>query len=164
MDRLQGVTERPATLRALRGLVVAILVLLAVQGWFGDTVNIFISPARGTAPPSSSPGGLVHALASLPTPFLPLYHAFAGLALVLLALVVLVLSFAWSRSRGVRAWSVVGFLSMLSAALGGYQFVRSGFADGGSSAQMGGSFIATLSSYFLVLYCTKTQAMPPSTD
>ena len=71
------------------------------------------------------------------------------------AVAVLVLSFSWSMSRGVRIWSVVGLLSMLSAALGGFLFLRSGFADGGSSAQMGGSFIGAFASYFLVLYYTK---------
>ena len=74
---------------------------------------------------------------------------------MLLALVVAVLSFAWSGRRGVRAWSVIGLVSVLSAALGGYLFVRSGFSDGGSSAQMGGSFIASFASYFLVLYHTR---------
>lgn len=151
MDRVR----RPATLRVLRALVILTLVLLAVQGWFGDTVNIFVTPANGTAPPPATPSGLLHAMASLRPPLFPIWHAFQGLAVVLLGLVVAVLSFTWSRSRGVRAWSVIGLLSVLSAAMGGYEFVRSGFSDGGSSAQMGGSYIAALASYFLVLYHTK---------
>jgi hypothetical protein len=148
-------TARPPTVRALRALVVAALVMLAVQGWFGDTVTIFITPANGIAPPPPSLSGLLHELQVLPSPFFPMWHAFEGLALVVLAVAVLVLSFAWSRSRGVRIWSVVGLVSMLSAAVGGYLFVRSGFADGASSAQMGGSFIGAFASYFLVLYHTK---------
>jgi len=147
--------RRPATMRLFRALVIVTLVLLAVQGWFGDTVNIFVTPANGTAAPPATPSGLLHAMASLPTPLFLIWHAFQGLALVLLALVVAVLSFAWSGRRGVRAWSVIGLVSVLSAALGGYLFVRSGFSDGGSSAQMGGSFIASFASYFLVLYHTK---------
>ncbi|MBO0686738.1 MAG: hypothetical protein J2P45_26625, partial [Candidatus Dormibacteraeota bacterium] len=133
--------KRPATLRGLRALVVATIVALAVQGWFGDTVNIFVSPAGGTARPQVSVSGLLQALEKLPSSFFPLFHASAGLALVVLAVSVLVLSFTWSRSLGVRIWSVVGFLAVLSAALGGYQFLTSGFHDDGSSAQMGGSFI-----------------------
>jgi hypothetical protein len=50
---------------------------------------------------------------------------------------------------------VVGLLSVLSAALGGYLFVMSGFANGGNSAQMGGSFIAAYASHFMTLYYTK---------
>lgn len=128
---------------------------LAVQGWFGDTVNIFLIPEGGTARPQVSAGGLLRALQRLPSSFFPQFHAFLGLALVVLALAVLVLSFTWSRSTGVRIWSLVGLLAVLSAALGGYQFVISGFEEGGSSAQMGGSFIAAFASYFLVLYYTK---------
>jgi hypothetical protein len=142
-------------MRALRAVVVTTIVMLVVQGWFGDSVTIFIAPASGITPPPPSPAGIVQELQRLPTPFIPLWHAFEGLALVVLAVVVLILSFAVSRSRGVRAWSVVGLLCMLSAALGGYEFVRSGFADGGSSAQMGATFIGALASYFLVLYYTR---------
>lgn len=61
----------------------------------------------------------------------------------------------WSKSRGVRVWSALGLLAMLSSALGGYLFVMSGFADGGASAQMGGSFIGAYACYFLTLYYTK---------
>ena len=84
-----------------------------------------------------------------------MWHAFEGLALMVLGVAVLVLSFTASRSRGIRIWSVVGLLALASATLGGYLFVRSGFADDGSSAQMGGSFIGAFASYFLVLYYSK---------
>jgi hypothetical protein len=147
--------ERPVKARVLRALVVATLVILAVQGWFGDYVTIFVTPANGIARPSPTLDGFVRELQKLPSPFFPAWHAIEGIVLVLLAIAVLVISFAWSRSRGVRIFSVVGLLSMLSAALGGYLFVNSGFGDGGSSAQMGGSFLGAFASYFLVLYYTK---------
>ena len=147
--------SRPARLRALRGLLVTTLVILAVQGWFGDFVTVFVSPANGITPPAITPSGLIHALQSLPTPFFPLWHAFEGLALVVLSITIAVLAFAWSRSRGVRAWAVVGLVAVLSAALGGFLFVKSGFADGGNSMQMGGSFIGAFAAYFLTLYYTK---------
>ena len=147
--------KRPARIRALRGLTVAIVVILLVQGWFGDFVTVFVAPSTGVTPPEVTPAGLLHALAKLPTPLFPLWHASQGLLLVLLAITVLILAFAWSHSRGVRAWSVVGLLATLSAALGGFLFVKSGFADGGSSMQMGGSYLGALASYFLVLYFSK---------
>jgi hypothetical protein len=46
-------------------------------------------------------------------------------------------------------------VSVLSAGYGGYQFVISGFGNGASSAQMGGSFIAAYASYSMTLYYTK---------
>lgn len=152
---MSSTSVRSAKPRAFRALVIVTLVALAVHGWTGDTVTIFVIPPGPVSPPPRTPAGLLGVLQALPTPVFPIWHAFEGLALVLLALAVLVLAFAWSRSRGVRVWAVVGFLAMLSAAVGGYEFVRSGFADNGSSAQMGGSFIGAFASYFLVLYCTK---------
>jgi hypothetical protein len=147
--------KRPAKLRAFRGLLVTTLVILAVQGWFGDFVTVFVAPANGIQPPALTPGSLLRELQLLPTPFFPLWHAFEGLALVVLAITTVILAFRWSRSRGVRAWSVVGLIAVLSAALGGLIFVESGFAAGGSSMQMGGSFIWAFASYFLALYYTK---------
>jgi len=148
-------SKRPAKLRAFRGLLVTILVILGVQGWFGDFVTIFVAPASGIQPPALTPGSLLHELQLLPTPFFPVWHAFEGLALVVLAVATAILAFSWSRSRGARAWSVVGLIAVLSAALGGLLFVESGFAAGGSSMQMGGSFIWAFASYFLALYYTK---------
>lgn len=148
-------SRRRAETRALRGLVVATLVVLAVQGWFGDFVTVFVTPANGISQPPLTVAGLLHELQLLPTPFFPIWHAVEGLVLVVLAIAILVLSLGWPHSRGVRVWSGLGLLSVLSAALGGLLFVKSGYADGGNSMQMGGSFIAAFASYFLVLYYTK---------
>jgi len=148
-------TKRPAKLRAFRALLVTILVILGIQGWFGDFVTVFVAPANGITPPALTPGSLLHELQILPTPFFPVWHAFEGLALVVLAVAAAILSFTWTRSRGARAWSVLGLIAVLSAALGGLLFVESGFAAGGSSMQMGGSFIGAFASYFLAFYYTK---------
>jgi len=130
-------------------------VLLAVQGWAGHSVNLFVTPKNPVTPPPQTLGGLAHALQALPAPVIPVWHAVQGLVLVVLGLVVVVLAFAWTHSRGVRLWAALGLVCTVAAALGGYQFVRSGFADDGSSAQMGAMFIASFASYFLVLYYTK---------
>ncbi len=146
-------------LRSFRVLIVVAIVVLSVQGWFGDTVNIFLAPSHGIARPAATLGGFVSELGRLPQPFFLEWHAGEGAVLLVLAVIITVLAFAWSRSaglaRGARWWSVVGLLSVLSAALGGYLFVMSGFANGGNSAQMGGSFIAAYASYFMTLYYTK---------
>lgn len=148
-------SERPVQLRRLRALIIVTLLLLTAQGWFGETVNIFVVPPNGTARPAQSLSGFLHAVGSLSPPFLLVWHTIEGLVLVVLSVVVLALSFAWSRSWGVRIWSAVGLLSMLSAALGGYLFVMSGLSDGPSSAQMGGSFIGAYASYFMTFYYTR---------
>ncbi len=148
--------RQPAQLRSLRALVVMTLVVLTAQGWFGDTVNIFIVPAEGTSPPPASLSGFLHAVESLQPSFFLMWHTFEGLVLVALAIAVLAFSLMWSKARGVHIWSTLGLLQMLSAAWGGYRFVLSGFSDGASSAQMGGSFIAAYACYFLTLYCLKS--------
>jgi hypothetical protein len=147
-------TERPVRLRVLRALIVVTLVLLTAQGWVGDRVNLFVTPPNPVPPPSSV-GGLLHAVDSVRSPFLLLWHTFEGLVLVVLSAAVLVLSFTWSQSRWVRIWSVLGLAAVVSAAVGGYLFVKSGFADDGGSAQMGGSFIGSYACYFLALYYTR---------
>jgi len=43
---------------------------------------------------------------------------------VVLALAAAILSFIWTRSRGARAWSVLGLIAVVSAALGGLLFVE----------------------------------------
>ena len=141
--------------RVFRGLLIAVLIILSAQGWFGDFVNIFQAPANGVPPPPLSVGGLSRAVTSLkPGVFLG-FHAYTGLALVILGVSVLWLGFAWYSSRGVRVWSALGLASIISAAYGGYAFLHSGFTDGGGSAQMGGSFISSYACYFMTFYYTK---------
>ena len=147
--------KRPPRMRGVRALIVATLVVLTAQGWFGDTANIFLMPANGVTPPAQSLSGFLGAIQSIQPPFVLVWHTFEGIALVILAIIVFVLSLLWSLSRGVRVWSGLGLLSMLSAALGGYRFVLSGFADGANSAAMGGSFILAYACFFLTLYYTK---------
>jgi hypothetical protein len=150
-----AVEERPKTGRRFRILLVFVLVVLTIQGWFGDTVNIFVAPSSGITPPPFSLSGFLNALESLPTPFLPLYHAFEGIFLIVLAVAVFALSFTWSKSRGVRIASGLGLVMVVSAAIGGFLFVMSGFSNGGNSAQMGGSFIGAYAFYFIALYYSR---------
>lgn len=147
--------KRPPRIRGLRAFIVATLVLLTAQGWFGDTANIFIMPPNGVTPPSPSLRGLLSAISSLQPPFILVWHTDEGIVLVVLAVIVFVLSLLSPSSRGVRVWSALGLLSMLSAAYGGLRFVLSGFADGAKSAEMGASFILAYACFFLALYYTK---------
>ncbi|HEV7215944.1 MAG TPA: hypothetical protein VGP33_12580 [Chloroflexota bacterium] len=146
---------RPPHMRVVRSLIVATLVVLTAQGWFGDTANIFLMPANGVTPPAQTLSGFLGAVQSIKPPFILIWHTFEGIALVILAIAVFVTSLFLPSSRGVRIWSGLGLLAMLSAALGGYRFVLSGFADGANSAAMGGSYILAYACFFLTLYYTK---------
>lgn len=144
--------------RTLRSLLIASIILLSAQGWFGDFVNIFQAPANGAPAPSLSIAGITAAVASLAPAFFLMVHAYLGLALFVLAVVIVSLAFAWPAGTGVRIWAVLALASIISAAYGGFSFVRTGFADGGGSAQMGGSFIAAYGCWFMTLYYTRPLA------
>lgn len=141
------------TTRRFRILVVVTLAILTVQGWFGDTVNIFFAPATGTTPPPFSFSGFFQSVESLGFPMT--WHAFEGIVLLVLAILVFSFSFFWSRAKSVRIASGLGLMMVFSAGLGGFLFVMSGFANGGNSAQMGGSFIGSYAFYFIALYYSK---------
>jgi hypothetical protein len=146
-----GKIESPRRIHRLRIFIVVNLIILTVQGWFGDTVNIFV------APPGTNSSVPFSAL--LPTitnyGFFLIWHAFEGLLLVILSVALIVASFRWSKKRSVRILSILGALMIISATIGGLSFVLSGFNAGGSSAQMGGSFIGAYAFYFMELYFTK---------
>jgi hypothetical protein len=81
-------------------------------------------------------------------------HAFIGLAILALALVVLTFSLK-SKPRSVQIPSILGLIMVISAIIGGTLFVLSGFSNNGVSAQMGGSFIGAYAFYFIELYYAK---------
>lgn len=141
------------TSRKLRILIVVNLVILTVQGWFGDTVNIFFAPSSGQAAFPFSFGGFIQGVSSLGFPLE--YHAFEGILLMALSIAILAISFKWSKARSVRICAILGLFFVFSAALGGFLFVVSGFSNGGNSAQMGGSFIGSYAFYFIALYYAK---------
>lgn len=130
----------------------AILVILTAQGWTGDFVNLFAVFPRGTVAHTLS--GFAGALAGAGR--MEVTHAILGATLVTLAIAVLVEAFRTRSSRGVVIWCAIGLIGVISAAYGGISFVLSGFQNNGNSAQMGGSFIGTYASYFLVVYFNKS--------
>lgn len=150
MAQAQGLTSRRFSI-----LLVATLAVLTVQGWTGDTVNIFYAPANGVSPPGSISEfwSIVASIGSQ-----AVWHAAEGIILAALAVAVAALSFMWSESRGVRIASILALLMVMSAAAGGLEFVMSGFANGGNSAQMGGSFLGAYAFYFIALYYSRNVA------
>jgi hypothetical protein len=142
----------PKTSRKMRIMIVVVLVILTVQGWFGDTTNIFVTTSSITAPLFSIAGFFHTAMSQ---GFILAWHTTEGILLFFLSIAVLGLSFVWSKARSVRILAVLGIFAVFSAALGGYLFTLSGFSNGGNSAQMGGSFIGAYAAYFIMLYYAK---------
>lgn len=128
------------------------LVLLSVQGWTGDTVNLFSAFPSGQV---KGFGGAFQALESAGPGPLAVYHAVEGVLVLLLSIGIAAAAFRKSKSRGIRVASVLGLLAVAAAALGGYWFLFSGFVNNGNSAQMGGAFIGAYAMNFLVLYYSK---------
>jgi hypothetical protein len=110
------------TQKKYRVLIVAMLAILSIQAWFGDFVNIFVAPSSGLTPPPYSIAGFFQGVDSLG--FTLIWHAFEGIAIVVIGAALVVLSFRWSNARGVRIESILGFFFVLMAAAGGH-FVRS---------------------------------------
>jgi hypothetical protein len=137
--------------RPLRISIAIALVLLTIQGWTGDVVNLFVTTST-TPTVSQSFGGFFQGVVN-GGPFL-IWHGMEGILILLSAIGVLVISLRQSR-RSVKIAAALGFFFVLSADLGGYLFVLSGFMNGGNSAQMGGSFIGAYAFFFLTLWYTK---------
>jgi len=137
--------------RPLRLSIVATLILLGIQGWTGDFVNVFVTTAPATNV-NQSVGGFFQAIVNQ-GPFL-LWHGMEGFLILLSAVGVLVVSLRYKR-RSVKIGAALGLITVLVAGLGGYLFVLSGFSNGGSSMQMGGTFEAAFAFYFITLYYTK---------
>jgi hypothetical protein len=106
------------------------------------------SPAGG-----GSVGGFFQAVTGDGGPLL-LWHGMEGFLVLLSAVGVVAVSLRYKR-RSVKIAAVLGLVSVLSAGVGGYFFVTSGFDAGGSSMRMGGSFTAAFALYFILLYYTK---------
>jgi hypothetical protein len=138
------------TSRGFRIVLVVLLAVLTLQGWTGDTVNIF-APVTSITPPGSF--GLFAGLEQLGS--FAVWHGAEGILLSFLSIAVFAASFLWSGSRGVRIASLLGLFFVFSAAYGGYEFVMSGLSDAGASAQMGGSFIGAYAFYFIALYYSR---------
>lgn len=136
--------------RPLRLSIVATLILLTLQGWTGDFVNVFVTTSPSTV--QQSIGGFFSAVFGQGA-FLA-WHALEGILIILAAVGVLVVSLRYSR-RNVKIGALLGLLTVLSAGLGGYYFVLSGFSGGGNTMQMGGSFLGAYAFYFITLWYTK---------
>jgi hypothetical protein len=124
---------------------------MTFQGWLGDTVNLFAVFPTGKV--TYSLAGFATAVSAVGP--LSIIHVLNACLLLILGIIVVIMTFKRTKSKGAKISSILGVLFILSAMMGGVLFVLSGFSNNAYSAQMGGSFIAAYAAYFIVLYYTK---------
>lgn len=135
--------------RPFRIALALMILLLSVQAWTGDFVNVFVTTASTSGYSAAS---LFQGFVSQ-GPFL-LWHALEGIAVLVAAILVFDISLRYHR-RSVKIGAGLGLLLVAIAGIGGYFFVLSGFSNGVNSMQMGGAFIPCYAMYFITLYYTK---------
>ena len=136
--------------RALRVLVMVILVLLIVQFEFGMAVTIANPPEL--SPFSFSIVKISDALNQAGVA--ALLHASLGTLLAVFSVLSLVLSLR-SRVRSVQIIGSLAFLATVLAASMGLAFTLSGFQNDNYSHGMATNFILSYTFYFLELYYLK---------
>lgn len=139
-------------LQGLKRMTVLNIILLSVQAWTGDVVNLFAAFPTGAV---NGFGGFFQGLESAGPGPLAVYHGIEGIVILLLGVGITMAAFRGKASRGVKVTSLLGLFFIAAAAFGGYLFVFSSFVSNGNSAQMGGSFIGAYAMNFLVLYYSK---------
>ncbi len=137
-------------IRALRPLVVIMLVLLAFQYELGMAVNMSSLPSLPPVSPTLT--ALSDAL-NKAGPIAVLHGSVGGL-LILLSLIIMIVSLA-SRVRSAQVFGTLAFLALLFAGDGGSQFVLSGFQNDGRSHEMATMWLLSFVFYFVELYVLK---------
>jgi hypothetical protein len=138
--------------RALRNMVVAALVLLALQYELGITVIMSNPPSISPIPFSDAAfrgaldqaGGVIY------------LHAVMGGILALVSIINLVMALR-SGLRRVQVVGVLVFLGIFVAAGGGLFFVLSGFQNDNASHAMATNFLLSFVLLFLELYFIKPE-------
>jgi hypothetical protein len=132
--------------KSLKGLwisIIALLVLMTVQGFSGNWITIFL---RWPGAPNLS-DQFIQAMIGLSS-----YHSFMGFAIGCVSVLALVFAFTSRSSIYVRILAVLGLVIMASAAMGGILYFSSGYRDRWSLGQMMDSFVGAYAAYFLQLF------------
>lgn len=126
--------------------VITILGFLVLQFILGMVLNLFV--AFPSIPAGSSDRTYFNAI--LTTPFL-LAHFIVGVGL-LLGSIWIIISAARIRKRKVLPLALLGFVSILTAYVSGFEFLLSGFQSNVMSFTMSIGFVAALISYFALFH------------
>jgi hypothetical protein len=129
---------------ALWSSTLAILVLLSVQALSGNWVTYFLILPGGPADLSQR---FLVAVTNLAT-----FHKMMGFIIGGVSVLILTFAFLHRSSIYVRIFTVIGFIIIVSAGIGGYLFVKSEFQDRWALGQMSDSFVGAYAAYFLQLF------------
>ncbi|HKW43039.1 MAG TPA: hypothetical protein VJP06_02520 [Thermoplasmata archaeon] len=146
----------PQRLSWLRRLIIAQLVFIAVQYEVGTSLSI--SGAFPDVPATGFSIGAISNYMGAGGPALVI-HAILGIVIFADALLVLIIAFP-VKIRWFRILAVAAFAFVLSAGLGGLQFLLSGFHDDNSSYQMSTGFLLAFVFTFLAFYFLGRPASP----
>ncbi len=122
----------------------AILAVLSIQALSGNWITYFLILPGG---PANLGQSFIEAMAKLAT-----YHKILGFVTGGISILVLIFAFLHRSSIYVRIFTVLGFIITVSAGIGGYLFVKSGFQDRWALGQMADSFVGAYAAYFLQLF------------
>ncbi|MDE1865805.1 MAG: hypothetical protein KGH94_04185 [Candidatus Micrarchaeota archaeon] len=122
--------------------VIVIIAFLVLQFILGMSLNLFV--AFPSIPAGSTDQAYLNAIVT--TPFL-LEHFMVGVGLLLGSIWILA-SALKLRRKGLSAIAAVGFISILTAYVSGFEFLLSGFQNDALSFVMSLGFIVALVSYF----------------
>ena len=126
--------------------IVTILGFLILQFILGMTLNLFVT--FPTIPAGSSEQVYFNAIFT--TPFL-LEHFIVGIGLLLGSIWIFIAAI-YSKLRNLLILAALGFISILTAYISGFEFLLSGFQNNFFSFAMSIAFIIALFSYFVLLY------------
>ncbi len=141
---------KSSRVKTLRVLAIIMLVALGLQYELGMQF-IMINPEPITPFAFSLPavGDALHGVGLVAG-----VHAAWGGLLLVFSLVILVAALL-SGVRAAQVFGVLGFLSIVFAALGGLLFVLSGFQDDNNSHNMATNLLLSFTFYFLEVYVLK---------
>lgn len=132
---------------------IVLLLLLSLQALSGNWVTFFLILPGG---PTNISQSFIGALAKL-----AIYHKLMGFVMGGISILVLIFAFICRSSIYVRIFAVLGFIITISAGIGGFLFVKSGFQDRWALGQMADSFVGEYAAYFLQLFfMNKTPNFP----
>jgi hypothetical protein len=121
---------------------IVILLVAALQGLSGHWVAFFLLWPGG--PPFGQT--FIQVLVGLSN-----YHIKAGFAVGIISVLVVFFSFFSKSNVIVRIFSIVAFVIIILAVLGGVLYVYSGFKDRFSLGQMADAFVGVFAAYFIQL-------------
>jgi hypothetical protein len=121
---------------------ILVLVICALQGWSGGWSTFYLV----------WPGSEVSTSFQFFTAKLAMYHMKMGYAIGIISVLIVIFAFLSKSNLYIRIFSILGLVVTAVAALGGYLFVTTYFADRLALGQMADASIGAFALYFILLF------------